>query len=217
MHILLTDILTCPRCGPAFGLIALADRMDERRIVAGSLGCANCRALYPIAEGIANLRRPELPALDVGDVAGGSSEDDRDFRVAAATGTQPPGAFVLLLSASGAPAARIGELLSGVRLVSVTPEVAGDFIEVDAVEGGSTSGVVAGSALPFRTGSFRAAAVFGKISVAVMAEARRVLATGGRIVVDLGAEDTAEQLRALGFEVLLDQSGTVVAAATGAG
>ena len=29
--------LTCPRCGPAFGLILLAERVDARRVVAASV------------------------------------------------------------------------------------------------------------------------------------------------------------------------------------
>lgn len=51
MHLLLTDILSCPRCGPEFGLILLADRIEARRVLAGILGCANCRSKYPIREG----------------------------------------------------------------------------------------------------------------------------------------------------------------------
>ena len=44
MHILLTDTLTCPRCGPDFGLILLAERIEGRRVMDGHLGCANCRS-----------------------------------------------------------------------------------------------------------------------------------------------------------------------------
>ncbi len=58
MHILLTDVLSCPRCGPAHGLILLADRIAERRVLEGILGCPNCRARYAIAGGFADLRRP---------------------------------------------------------------------------------------------------------------------------------------------------------------
>ena len=51
MHILLTDALTCPRCGPEHGLILLADAIEERRVVSGKLGCPNCRTTFPIAGG----------------------------------------------------------------------------------------------------------------------------------------------------------------------
>ena len=38
MHILLTDLLFCPRCGPQHGLILLANRLEERRVLDGWLG-----------------------------------------------------------------------------------------------------------------------------------------------------------------------------------
>ena len=54
MYILLTDALTCPRCGPEFGLLVLADRMEERRVIEGRLGCANCRSAFPIRDAAAD-------------------------------------------------------------------------------------------------------------------------------------------------------------------
>jgi uncharacterized protein YbaR (Trm112 family) len=51
MHIVLTDVLTCPRCGPEFGLILLAHHVEARRVSSGALGCSNCREKYPIVEG----------------------------------------------------------------------------------------------------------------------------------------------------------------------
>ena len=56
MHLLLTDRLTCPRCGPSFGLILLADRMNDRRVVDGVLGCPNCRDGFPVRDGFGDLR-----------------------------------------------------------------------------------------------------------------------------------------------------------------
>src|SRR5690606_8442394 len=53
MHIVLTDLLTCPRCGPAHGLILVADGLAERRVLDGALGCANCREKYEIRDGAA--------------------------------------------------------------------------------------------------------------------------------------------------------------------
>lgn len=66
MHILLTDILSCPRCGPEFGLILLADRIEARRVLAGTLGCANCRSKYAIRDGVADLRAAPSAGAEAG-------------------------------------------------------------------------------------------------------------------------------------------------------
>ena len=58
MHIVLTDVLTCPRCGPSFPLILLANRVENRRVLDGVLGCANCREKYPVQDGLGKLRVP---------------------------------------------------------------------------------------------------------------------------------------------------------------
>lgn len=55
---MLTDRLTCPRCGPTFGLILLAERMVDRRVRDGTLGCPNCRDAFPVVDGFADLRAP---------------------------------------------------------------------------------------------------------------------------------------------------------------
>lgn len=52
MHLTLTDKLTCPRCGPDSGLILLADRIRDRRVLEGSLDCADCMERYPIRGGL---------------------------------------------------------------------------------------------------------------------------------------------------------------------
>lgn len=62
MHILLTDILTCPRCGPEFGLILIADRMAERRVIEGALGCSNCRNRYPVHRGTVRFTAEDAEA-----------------------------------------------------------------------------------------------------------------------------------------------------------
>ncbi|MGD8495220.1 MAG: Trm112 family protein [Gemmatimonadales bacterium] len=52
MHLELTELLCCPRCGPPHGLIAFVERMEARRIVAGRLDCPMCEARHPIRDGI---------------------------------------------------------------------------------------------------------------------------------------------------------------------
>jgi uncharacterized protein YbaR (Trm112 family) len=100
MHLSLTDILTCPRCGPEFTLVLLADRVEDRRVLDGSLGCANCRERYPVHDGFADLRPP--PAGPLPDAGAGPRPGPQDeaYRLAALMGvTQGPG-FVLVLGES---------------------------------------------------------------------------------------------------------------------
>src|SRR3954447_12829389 len=70
MHILLTDVLSCPRCGPAFGLVLLADRVEDRRVLEGRLGCPNCREQYPVVAGALDARLPAERAGAADDAAG---------------------------------------------------------------------------------------------------------------------------------------------------
>ena len=66
MHLLLTDRLTCPRCGPEFGLILLADKLVDRVVHSGVLGCPNCRDAFQVEDGFADLRAPPRRGLEAG-------------------------------------------------------------------------------------------------------------------------------------------------------
>ena len=82
MHILLTDRLACPRCGPEFGLVLLAHEVRDRRVLEGDLGCPNCREAYPVREGFADLRPPPRTPLGSRQVAGEGAEVAGEGRVA---------------------------------------------------------------------------------------------------------------------------------------
>lgn len=56
MDVALSDLLTCPRCGPMYGLVLLPYEVSDRRVRSGVLGCANCRERYPVEGGVADLR-----------------------------------------------------------------------------------------------------------------------------------------------------------------
>ncbi len=55
MNLLLTDHLTCPRCQAGAGLILLADRVQNRQVRDGQLGCPHCRERYPVVDGMADF------------------------------------------------------------------------------------------------------------------------------------------------------------------
>jgi len=95
MHIALTDHLTCPVCGPEHGLILLADRIEERRVLEGTLGCPACRERYPIVGGLADLRPRPAGPLPGPESAPTLGPQDRAFRLAALMGVAEGPGFLL--------------------------------------------------------------------------------------------------------------------------
>ena len=200
MHILLTDILTCPRCGPEFGLILLADRMADRRVLEGSLGCSNCREMYPIQAGTLDLR-----TLEGAESPATPPEPDAAVRLAALMGLAGAAGTVLLAGPGAELAPGIAALVPGLQVVAFTERPI-------AEEGTPTvSRVAGGPSIPFRGGMLRGVALTGGAGEPGVAEALRVLAPGARLVVDPAPQGTAEELRGLGAEVILEQDGVVVA------
>jgi uncharacterized protein YbaR (Trm112 family) len=217
MYILLTDALTCPRCGPEFGLLVLADRMEERRVIEGRLGCANCRSAFLIRDAAADLRvggveSGESAAPRPSDVVDDDGVDDdagAAVRLAALMGLAGASGLAMLAGPAARHAAAVFALVPELEVVAVTA----------APEGERAPGVsrvaAGGGVLPFRGGVLRAAALTGGADDARLREALRVLAPGARLVVDPAPPGTGDRVRALGVEVLLVQEGVVVARAPG--
>jgi uncharacterized protein YbaR (Trm112 family) len=208
MLILLTDLLACPRCGPEFGLVAQSDRMEERRVLEGRLGCPNCRHAYPVRGGVADLRLPggAAPAAE----EGAAPDPAAAARLAALLGLAGFAGMALLAGPGARHAAAIAAMVPEAEVVTVeeAPRTGG--------EPGVTRLVASGGRLPFRSGMLRAAALTGGAGdEAALHEGLRVLAPGGRLVVDPAPEGTAPRLRAAGARLLLDDEGRVVAEAPG--
>jgi uncharacterized protein YbaR (Trm112 family) len=205
VHLLLTDVLTCPRCGPAFGLILLADRLEHRHVLEGSLGCANCRERYPVTDGIADLR------LDRGAPFAAASPPPPDdvpgeaYRLAALLGvTEPPGRL-LLAGLAPAVAAELAVLLPGIAVTLLSDAAVGVPAGVDVI--------IAGAAVPLRLGCARGVAVAGPWTAPErLAPAVGRLAAGGRAVVVGAGHDSGAALEREGLRLLLDQEGFAVAA-----
>jgi len=208
MHLLLTDRLTCPRCGPSFGLILLADRLDNRVVLEGHLGCPNCRDSFTIEGGFADLRAPPRGVLPQG-FAGApeaiTATEDADRLVALLGIVGGPGTVALV----GEPArfaAAVTASSDELQVVCVDPDLR-DWPEAPRI-----SRLVAAPGLPFFASTLRAVAVDGRLGSAWLAEAARVVVPRGRIVVIRAADGTAEELRSAGLEVLAAEAETVVAA-----
>src|SRR5688500_5224211 len=116
MHLTLTELLVCPRCGPPFGLVLLADRVENRRVLEGWLGCANCRERYPVAGGFADLRTGPGPAEAA---IAPAADANAALRWAALAGITEGPAFLLLLGASTSIAAGIAELVPRLEVVTL--------------------------------------------------------------------------------------------------
>ena len=202
MHILLTDRLTCPRCGPDFGLILLAKRLVERRVLDGALGCPNCRDQFPIEGGFADLRPPPRDPL----VAALPAEDpdiEATNRLAALLGVSEGPGTVALVGSVAVHAAALADRLPEIEVVAVD---AATRVEVERER---VSRMVTGVELPFHPWTFRALATVG--DVVTPEEGVRVVGHGGRMVMELPAPDATAQLERAGSRILLQEDGWIVA------
>lgn len=206
MHLLVTDRLACPRCGPAFGLILLARHMADRRVDEGALGCPNCREQYPVEGGVADLRPPPRPRPPPPPAAPRPAGEDEAVKVAALLGLHEGPQQVLLA----------GEALGvAVALVALAPDSEVVTVEEAALGLPPTRGIsrlrAAPGRIPFQSRSLRGIVLGGVTGEDLLEEALRVLAPGGRLVVMDGAPGTARRLMDGGLGLLLEHPGALVA------
>jgi uncharacterized protein YbaR (Trm112 family) len=205
--IALTDVLTCPRCGPEHGLIVLADRLEHRRVMEGALGCANCRETFPITGGVADLRYPPQPApAELQTPSPGDAEGQEEaFRMAALMGVAGGTGLVLLAGPAAALAGLVAGIMPDLGILAVGPW---------ALAGGDLEGVsrmLAADRLPLRGGSMRGVSLTGRAASELFDEGIRVLAPGARLVVDPAPAEAEHRLLQRGFEILLSQERVLVA------
>lgn len=207
MHLLLTDRLSCPRCGPEFGLILLADRMDERRVVDGTLGCPNCRDGFPVRDGFGDLRAPPrgpLPAGRAGEPA--APDEEEALRLAALLGvTEGPGTL-LLAGRVAACAGALARRVPGVEVVALDADMA-RWPEEPRV-----SRMASRPAIPFFSRTLRGVGVDGGLGPRWVADAARATARLSRVVVTDAPPDSEAILVDGGLTILACEAGTVVAA-----
>jgi len=205
MHLLLTDRLACPRCGPAFGLILLADRMEDRRVLEGALGCPNCRERYPVQGGAADLRPPPRRTLPAVPPSPGDPDPADTLRVAALLGITEGPAHILVAGDALPHAPALSRLI---------PELEVLVVEPPAMAWEETPGITrmhVGPQLPLQSRSMRGV-VLGSDGVdPFLEEGMRVLASGGRLVVLGRQEGIGRRLMEAGLGLLLDQTGATVA------
>lgn len=208
MHLLLTDRLTCTRCGPSFGLILFAERIDERRVIEGSLGCPNCRDRYPIRGGIGDLRPQPRAALPDAAPGPDTTEADRELvaAVAAAMGLGVGGGNALLATGAADLARGLADTLEEMEFVVTDPAARG------WPEERGVSRLVAEPTLPFFDGTVRGAAIAAaSLDEGRAAEIARVLAPRHRLVVLDPDGAVASLVQRVGLTELTEAPGLLVA------
>lgn len=205
MHLLVTDRLTCVRCGPTFGLVLVADDLRDRRLLEGFLGCSNCRDRYPVQGGFGDLRPAPRRALPSGWLE--SPPDPKGaLRLAALLGVREGPGLLLLTSSSVQQAQGVAELVEGIEVVAVHAGLLGDE------ERPGVSRIVCGEGLPFFSGSLRGVVVEGPWPSEGVREAIRVLAPGARLVWLDPPAGPIEGLEAAGIELLMEAHSVLVGA-----
>jgi uncharacterized protein YbaR (Trm112 family) len=161
MFIELTDHLRCPADHEESYLVLLPDRMEDRSVLEGRLGCPVCGRTYSLVEGVLDLggEVPPTPASTL-------LEPEP---LTALVGLSGPGGYLVLV---GRPAGRwreVAELNPGVGLVAVNPgpEVV-DAPGISLLRGGS---------LPLKSRSMR-----GVVLGSPYGSDSRWVADGARVV-----------------------------------
>lgn len=205
MHLLLTDRLACPRCGPAFGLILLSDRMEDRRVLEGALGCPNCRERYPVRGGAADLRPPPRGPVPTAPPSPAAPDAGETMRLAAMLGITEGPATVLAAGDALHHAPALARLIPDLEVIVVEPEgVAWD-------EAPGVTRMAVGEILPLQSRSLQGVILGGGVVDGMLGEGIRVLGSGGRIVVLGRPEGVGKRLVDAGLGLLLDQAGATVA------
>lgn len=198
MHLVLTDVLSCPRCGPEHGLIVLSDEMADRRILEGRLGCPNCETDYPIHAGLVDLRVDGTTRTTV------TSDATNAFELVALMGVTAGPGFALLLGASAAFASAAARIVPGLEWV-----VIGADVEQSEEQSGVNRILLdARAQLPLTR--MRGAIAFSPTPEEIP-ELARVLGPGARLVITGVTDALAQNVTAAGLRVLARSTDTLVA------
>lgn len=198
----LTDLLTCPRCGPTHGLVLLAQEVEDRRVKSGWLGCPNCRHDYPVTDGTADLRLdPEAAREPRGPV------EDRELavKVLALSGMSDERGYLVVGEGIAHAAAAVAELAPELEVVVLVGAPG------DATEERGVSRVLTDVPYPLAEYSLRAAVIAPGGDPELVTAAARRIAAGGRLVLFDASDVDVEAARRSGLSIVASETGTAVA------
>jgi uncharacterized protein YbaR (Trm112 family) len=198
MNLLLTDHLTCPRCKAGAGLILLAEQVAGRRVLAGQLGCPNCREQYPVRAGAVDFAKTAAAASAV------EGEEGDAPLLAALLGVTEGPAMLLMLGDFEAAARGVAALVPEVEVVVASAEL-GEVVDEPGV-----SVLRVAQTLPLYDGSMRGVVVAGS-ALQLLAEAARVCALAARVVLLNATTEVRSALESLGLQRMSEQGNIMVA------
>lgn len=204
MFLELTDLLTCPRCGPQHGLVLLVEEVRDRRVLRGWLGCPNCRSDFRVDGGVADLRLDRESADPVREPVG---EEELALKIVALSGLGQERGYLLLGDRLGPAAPSVAELAPELEIIAVGK----GSPPAEARDAERVSWIISESQYPLVEYRLQGVAIApGSDKEQTAAAARRVGAGGRLVVFDAGSEDVQEVERT-GLTVLASEGGTVVA------
>ncbi|MGH7578751.1 MAG: hypothetical protein ACREM9_01160 [Gemmatimonadales bacterium] len=161
MFLELTDHLRCPADHPEGYLVLLPDRMEDRSVREGRLGCPACGRTYQVADGVLDLGGdPEPPA--------GTTVITPEA-LTALVGLTGPGGYLVLTGRPASAWREVAERNPGVALVAVNP--ASDVVDEPGIS------VLRAGSLPLKSRSMR-----GVVLGSPYGDDARWVAEGARVV-----------------------------------
>lgn len=201
----LTELLACPSCGPAHGLVLLVKDVEDRRVASGWLGCPECRRDYPVRDGVADLRLEPDSAASAAGREEPLEEDELALKIAALCGLRDGPGYLLVVGRLAHTAPGLSELLPGVEIIALKrfPD------EVGEVPG--VSRVLADMRFPLVDHRLRAVALAPGADPEQVAAACRLVAVGGRLVLFEASDTDTEGAERSGLKIVARQGRVAVA------
>jgi uncharacterized protein YbaR (Trm112 family) len=179
MYIELTDHLRCPENHEESFLVQLPDRVEDRSVRTGQLGCPVCGRTFVLADGVLDVGgAADLPTDDVG---------PGPDALTALVGLGGPGGYLVVVGGPGRDWRELAERNRGVGIVLVNPPA-----EVRDEPGVS---VLRGGVLPLKSRTMRGAVLGGGYGgdAGWIGEAARVVLPGLRVA-GQGPDPAPEQI-----------------------
>ncbi len=184
MHIELTEMLRCPARHAEGFLVLSTGEMLGRMVRSGILGCPVCGKEYPVVRGVANFSGGGMRDAGSGTsaepthLASSISHPADAETLQALLDLSGPGGYVLLLGCAARHAANLAGLMGGIHFVGVNAPAELEELPVLSL-------LTCETLIPLRQTVARAVIVGSDhLGAEWLAEARRVLLPGRRLVIE---------------------------------